>query len=492
MNVTKNDLFYILMSIIVAAIGVVAVSNTHNRMGLYGLMGLLGIAVVMAIIIRPSLGANILVIAIFTNISDLVTKQGYTSIGIIKPLVVVVAGALLLRYLYVGQVPIGHSKTAKVEYFLLAYFMVVIASYLVASDKSTTMSEITDLGKDIVIIYCILFALRESQTWKQTTWIMLITTALLCLLSVYQLLTHNYEQTFFRLSDIQMDRALAASATPRIGGPINAPNLWAQVLVAMSTLAVFRLVYEIKAIKKFAALLILGIFFYIILNTYSRGAYLVLGIDTLLILLTFRKRFNIMIPLAGVMILVLVLPFLPATYRDRFTSLFVVTSDNGIYQDTSLRGRSSEMLTGLAMFAEHPILGVGAGNYKPNYQRYAQLIGIEFRAEARDPHSLYVQLLAETGILGLIAFLGMVYFLFDALNKACRAVARSPHLVDWLPWISALRFAILSYLLTSIFLHNAYIRYLWILVAMALTGIQITYNLLENVERHISVEARRG
>src|SRR5215211_928924 len=100
MNITKNDLFYILMSVVVGAIGVVAVNNTNNSLGLYGLMGLVGIAVVMAIIIKPSLGANILVIAIFTNISDLLTKQGFAGTGIIKPLVVVVAGALFLRYLY--------------------------------------------------------------------------------------------------------------------------------------------------------------------------------------------------------------------------------------------------------------------------------------------------------------------------------------------------------------------------------------------------------
>ena len=68
MNVTKNDLFYIMMSIVVAAVGVVAVSNTNNRIGLYGLMGLVGIAVVMAIIIKPSLGANILVVVIFLQI----------------------------------------------------------------------------------------------------------------------------------------------------------------------------------------------------------------------------------------------------------------------------------------------------------------------------------------------------------------------------------------------------------------------------------------
>ena len=70
MNISKSDLFYVFMSIVVASIGVIAVSNANSKIGLYGLLGLLAIAVVMAIIIKPSLGANILVFAVFTNISD--------------------------------------------------------------------------------------------------------------------------------------------------------------------------------------------------------------------------------------------------------------------------------------------------------------------------------------------------------------------------------------------------------------------------------------
>ena len=488
MNITKNDLIYVVLSIVIAAVGVIAVSNTSSNIGIYGLAGILGIAVIMAIIIKPSLGAYILVIAIFTNISDLLTKQGYT--GIIKPLVGVVAIALIIRSMYMGQPLVGHSRTAKVEYFLLTYFMIVIASYIVASDKTRALSEILDMGKDIVIIYCILFALRNPQTWKQTIWLMMITTTILCLLSVYQLVTNNYGQTFFRMASIQMDQALATSSTPRVGGPINAPNLWAQVLVAVSTLVIFRILYDKHPFRRFAAVVMLGILLYIVLNTYSRGAYLVFAIDVLLILFVLKKRFNPIILFAVIGIVILLIPFLPATYQNRFTSLFLVTTDNGIYQDTSLRGRSSEMLTGLAMFTEHPILGVGTANYFNNYQRYAQAIGLEFRATARDPHSLYIQLLAETGILGTVAFLGMVFFLFDALNKACRDVERLPYLSNWLPWLSSIRLALLSYLMTSIFLHNAYIRYFWILVAMALAGIQITYILLNNSERHLTAEAR--
>src|SRR5215207_6384211 len=488
MNVTRNDLFYILMSLAVASIGVVAVNNSNSNVGLYGLLGLVGIAVVMAIIIKPSLGANILVFAVFTNISDLLSRLGFP--GILKPLVVIVAVALFVRYLYAGQMQASKSKTARIEFFLLAYFMVVVASFLVATDKDRALVEILDMGKDIVIIYSILFALRQPQTWKQTTWLIIITTALLCSLSVYQLVTHNYTETFIRLASVQMEKVFGDSSTARIGGPINAPNLWGQILVAVSTLLIFRILHEKHLLVKLAGVVMLGIISYVVLNTFSRGAYLVLVIDVVLILFIFEKRFNPMVAVAAMTVLALLIPFLPANYRDRFSSLTAFGSQNGIYQDTSLRGRSSEMLTGLAMFAEHPILGVGAGNYPANYQRYAQLIGIEFRTEARDPHSLYVQLLAETGILGTITFLGMVFLLFDALNKACRAIEDSPRLADWLPWISAYRFAILSYLLTSIFLHNAYIRYLWILIAMALTGIQITYNLLNHGERNGTVEAR--
>jgi O-antigen ligase len=141
------------------------------------------------------------------------------------------------------------------------------------------------------------------------------------------------------------------------------------------------------------------------------------------------------------------------------------------------------MLTGLAMFTSHPILGVGTANYYTNYQQYAQLVGIEFRATARDPHSLYVQVLAETGILGAITFFGLIIALINALNKALREIERSPGLANWQPWVNAIRMAILSYLMTSFILHNAYIRYFWILVAMALAAIQITDSLVDRSQR---------
>ena len=92
-------------------------------------------------------------------------------------------------------------------------------------------------------------------------------------------------------------------------------------------------------------------------------------------------------------------------------------------------------------------------------------------------------------ILGALAFAVLILSLLNGLNKACLAIEHAPHLAGWLPWMNSIRLAIISYLLTSFFMHNAYFRYFWILLALALAGIQITYNLLNKTERGTAIEA---
>ncbi len=489
MNIRRNDFIYILAAIALAAIGTLAVGNPNTSIGLYSVMGLLGVIMVMAIIVRPSLGAYILIIAIYTNISKLLTDMGYPST--IKPLVAIVAIAILIRYLYAERTSAGESKTNRIEAFLLLFFVAVVFSFLAASDKDIAMVSILDVGKDIVIIYCIIFALRQPHSWKLAVWIIVITTALLSLLGIYQTVTGDYNQTFIGLGSVQMQQVFdtSASSTPRVGGPINAPNMWGQVLVAIIPLVLYRIIYGSSRLTKFIGAVLFLILFYEMLNTYSRGAYLALAISFVLIL--FQLRLNPIVPAVGLILAALLLFALPSSYIERFGSLSFLspTASNGIYQDSSFRGRTSEMLTGLSMFAAHPLLGVGAGNYPINYQRYAQVIGIEVRAEARDPHSLYIQLLAETGILGTAAFLGIIFSLFSGLARTTAALKRSPLQQIWLPWISSIQVSLVGYLIAAFFLHDAYIRYFWILVAIAITGIKLTDEMLENLKQSTPFEA---
>lgn len=78
--------------------------------------------------------------------------------------------------------------------------------------------------------------------------------------------------------------------------------------------------------------------------------------------------------------------------------------------------RLAHWLAGYRMFADHPFLGVGAGNYPLAYPAYAL-------PRWQDPlghaHNVYLNFLAETGLAGLAAFL--VFVLTASYTAALRA-----------------------------------------------------------------------
>ena len=122
MAINRNDLIYLLMSIAFAGIGAVVIGNPDAQIGLYSAIALLGIGLVMAIYIKPSLGADVLIIAVFTNISRQFTDRGLPSV--IKPLVAIVALAIVVRYINAARLPSGRVKTSGIESFLFLFFMV--------------------------------------------------------------------------------------------------------------------------------------------------------------------------------------------------------------------------------------------------------------------------------------------------------------------------------------------------------------------------------
>ena len=117
------------------------------------------------------------------------------------------------------------------------------------------------------------------------------------------------------------------------------------------------------------------------------------------------------------------------------------------------------------MFLDHPLMGVGPGMAQEYYQEYAVKVGGRPRAETRRTHSLYPQLAAETGVIGLTAFLVMLAIVLLPLDRARRHWQET----DRQAWalVCGIELAVLTLLSTSLFLHAAYIRYFWLLLALA-------------------------
>ena len=88
----------------------------------------------------------------------------------------------------------------------------------------------------------------------------------------------------------------------------------------------------------------------------------------------------------------------------------------------------------------------------------------------RDAHNLYLGLGADVGVVGLVAFLGIVITLIRGLLTVRRRHRRDP---DAGALATALIVSITFLLANGLFLHIAYMRYMWFVFALAAIAVNL-------------------
>jgi putative inorganic carbon (hco3(-)) transporter len=167
--------------------------------------------------------------------------------------------------------------------------------------------------------------------------------------------------------------------------------------------------------------------------------------------------------------------FLPNTYSSRLVTLFqLAPTQNAQISDPSFRGRASENTAAWRMFLDHPVLGVGLGNYSVNYQDYSRSIGLDTRRAARTPASLYMELLSEQGVVGTAVFAILLVLIFRELRSARRNF-RSSGLNDEAFMVTAVFAGFAGYMFSAIFKNSAYSNAFWVIVGIALAAGQVAY-----------------
>ena len=132
-----------------------------------------------------------------------------------------------------------------------------------------------------------------------------------------------------------------------------------------------------------------------LLFSFSRGAY-VAALAVLLVFGVLKKR---LLLIFAFVIVVLWQTVLPPSVVNRLQ--MTVTSEGRI--EHSAGGRL--WLWGLAYhaFLEHPLFGSGWGGYSKSVAGQVDETGIEL-GETQDPHSIYMRVLSEQGIVGVVLF----------------------------------------------------------------------------------------
>jgi O-antigen ligase len=272
----------------------------------------------------------------------------------------------------------------------------------------------------------------------------------------------------------QIDTEILDRAQHRLGGAVGESNRFAQVLAVLIPLA-FGLAIAAPARQRWLYWIATVLIFGGVVLTFSRGTLvaLVLVIPFALLFGFLRLRHLVVGALCSAVLIFLMsfstamMPYL----AKRMSSIGeVVLQSTGLAPggfrnaDGAARGRVTSMKAAGLLFLDYPLLGAGPGMAPLYYQEYALLVGGNVRAEKRLAHSLYLQMAAETGLIGLLAFLGMLWVLLHGIDDARRRTQYSDRELWGL--VCGLELGVLVLLATSVFLHASYVRYFWLLLAL--------------------------
>ncbi len=116
---------------------------------------------------------------------------------------------------------------------------------------------------------------------------------------------------------------------------------------------------------------------------------------------------------------------------------------------------------------------MGKGNYLDAYPSYAWRIDTSLPTTPLVAHSTPIQVLADTGLVGLGTLVGVLAVAVAGLRQARRQLeeARVPH---GSALVEAIELAVYGQLTASLFLSDSYPRYLWILIALAAIARQVS------------------
>jgi len=334
-----------------------------------------------------------------------------------------------------------------------------VAASVGASDRPAAAAETLDFVSYAAIV-ALLMVLLDSTAWlRRALWAIAAGVGLLAALAIFQQVTKAYGSSFGGFAGV-----LPAGDAMRSAGPLN-PNPFGQVLATSAVLALYLSRIETRLPARALAAGISLACVAAAVYTQSRAALIALLVVAVAIgvLRGVRLRVMAVALCAAVLLGSLVVPH---SLSQRVDELSDGTGATASFRDNnSLRGRTSENLAGLRMWADHPLLGVGPDNFEVHYQSYSAAIGIDQRPQARGAHNLYLESFAELGLLGASAFLCVVWLsLRGAWRLRSRLDGRDALLGE------GVAVALGAFLICAVTLHSAYARYEWIFLGLGLAA----------------------
>ena len=333
-------------------------------------------------------------------------------------------------------------------------------------------------------VYGIVMVIREEKQYVQSVRGLLIGAAFAAIYGLYQFFGLYFDLPLTNIFNNNISFEAAShgqviGGLRRIWSTAPEPLFFGNFMIAVLPVVLSLNLSGKKLFKKsfvenaFLLILYLGAF----LLTVSRGAYLGMIASVLVLLvLKFERGDKPLGKLLFVILLSLVIVGslgLIMKRRIDFSQIDNFLSELSFEDNLE---RYVLMRTGLSVFRAHPLAGVGLGNFGFYYTTYRYPIAPSIPTDSHHwpiTHNMYIQILAEMGLIGFSVFCIFLWFLFRDTYVIC--VQK-----DSRTMIGALQTGFLAslagMLVQFLTMSGFRLSHFWFVVGMLIAGINICRN----------------
>jgi putative inorganic carbon (hco3(-)) transporter len=461
--------FVILLATLVLTLGLLVAMGVPN--GWIALVGLAAIPLICSLLRHPHLMVACSIFLLFSNAPVVAVKihglpTFLAAIGVPAAL-----GSVWLYHLIGRREPIVFPHPWR---WVLAFLAVQVLSAMTSRHTSVAIDSLKEHlieGVGLFLILC--NVVRTRQCLEYVVVALLLAGSILGGLSLLQQVTGTHRMEYGGFAQVPKDAKGFSTdenrRQHRATGSLGEKNRYAQNQLMLVPLAVLSISAASSGWRRtfyFATALLISAG---CILTFSRGAAVAFVILLLVMKGTgYVRTRHLLAVITAALLFLLAFPQLLIRMDSMGTLLGHLREDTGAQTeelDGAITGRATAMLAAIRVSADHPVLGVGPGNFPLYYQEYGKLGGFRARQEDREAHNLYLHLSAEFGLPGLGLFLGMVGVTLMGLHNVWKM---HRHVDPAMAGLAAgFAMAIFAYLLTGLFLHFSFIRFFWIILALA-------------------------
>jgi len=293
-------------------------------------------------------------------------------------------------------------SSSPINVFIYLYAL----AYIVCS--FTSVSRAASLNVGMLTCVFVLFAIvlqNAVTTKKHTDTLIYLLVAVGAIVGIYGIYQYVFGADG---AEAWLDVDMFDTFSTRVYSTLENPNVLAEYLLLIIPLAAVGVLTSKSQSGKIYSAIAAGIMVLCMLLTYSRGGWLGLIFAVAVFLVLMDRRFIIL----GIIAAIALLLVLPESVMSRFTSI-------GNTSDGSTSYRLAIWMGTLAMLMDYWFCGIGPGSSAFNmvYPSYSYNA-----ATAQHSHNLYLQIVCDSGVVGIVIFVALLFVFF---KTTCGALSRA-------------------------------------------------------------------